>query len=237
MRHALSPPVILVHGAGNSAGVWRFWQQELADHGWESEAIDLRGHGASAPLDLSSTSMGDYADDVRRAVARCAEPPVLIGWSMGGLLALMVAATGDVAACVALAPSAPAREVDETLPLRHGEFGPDEYGITSLDPRDQPAMPDLDLEERAIALATLGRDSRLARDERQRGIVVAASPSPLLLVTGALDTQWSAARYADLPLPADHLAVADASHWGLVLNRRALATLVPAVVRWLAAQR
>ena len=78
------PPLILVHGAANSASVWTFWQRELAAHGWSSYAIDLRGHGRSDPLDLPHTSMQDYAADVHVLAAQFARPPVLIGWSMGG---------------------------------------------------------------------------------------------------------------------------------------------------------
>jgi pimeloyl-ACP methyl ester carboxylesterase len=57
--------VILVHGAANSGCGWTFLQDELADHGWSSHAIDLRGHGASAAADLGITRMADYADDDR----------------------------------------------------------------------------------------------------------------------------------------------------------------------------
>ena len=39
--------------------------------------------------------------------------------------------------------------------------------------------------------------------------------------------------YADLSVPAERLVVDGATHWGLVLNRRLLATLVPTVVTWL----
>src|SRR5438093_13096755 len=88
------PPLILIHGSANSAAVWGFWQRALAEQGWPSYAIDLRGHGQSGPPDLSHTSMQDYAADVTRRVAQCRQPPVLIGWSMGGLVALMVAETG-----------------------------------------------------------------------------------------------------------------------------------------------
>ena len=63
-RDSARPPIILVHGAANAALVWTFWQQELAEAGWASYAIDLRGHGRSAPSDLSRTSMDDYAADV-----------------------------------------------------------------------------------------------------------------------------------------------------------------------------
>ena len=47
------PPLILIHGSTNSAAVWWFWQQALAEHGWPSYAIDLRGHGQSGPQPLA----------------------------------------------------------------------------------------------------------------------------------------------------------------------------------------
>jgi pimeloyl-ACP methyl ester carboxylesterase len=227
------PPIVLIHGAANSAGVWTYWQQALARDGWASYAIDLRGHGASSPLDLATTSMHAYAADVLGLVEQLRRPPVLVGWSMGGLVAMMAAAAGGAVACVGLAPSMPARTVDPAIPLRSGVFTAEEYGITGRDPDDQPAMPDLDREEREVALASLGAESRRARDERQRGIVVASLPVPLLLVTGGADRQWPHERYRDLWLAADHLTVEGASHWGLVLSRRALSQAVPAVLGWL----
>ena len=228
------PPLILIHGSANSAAVWAFWQQALAEQGWPSYAIDLRGHGQSGPRDLSHTSMQDYAADVTMLVTQCRQPPVLIGWSMGGLVALMVAATGVAGACVGLAPSTPARQLNTSVALRTGEFGGEEYGLTSRDPDAQPAMPDLDREERMIALASIGRESRLARDERQRGILIEALPCPLLIVTGTRDRAWPRERYNNLWLTADYLSMEGASHWGLVLQRRALSSLIPAVLRWIA---
>jgi pimeloyl-ACP methyl ester carboxylesterase len=232
-RGTVRPPIILVHGAANAAAVWRFWQWELAAHGWASYAVDLRGHGGSAAIDLSRTSMRDYADDVQAVAQQLKRAPIVMGWSMGGLVALMVAAAGLATACVVLAPSMPARRRDPAVALRAGEFGAEEYGITSRDPQEQRAMPDLDREERLLALASLGRESRLARDERRAGIVIESLPCPLLLVTGTADRAWPPERYRDLWLKADYLSAEGVSHWGLVLNRRALATLIPAMLRWL----
>ena len=228
------PPVVLIHGSANSAGIWQGWQQALAQTGWSSYALDLRGHGRSAAVDLAHVSMTDYAQDVQELVAQLRQPPVLLGWSMGGLVALMVAARGGVAACVTLAPSVPALQVNTTTPLRTGVMTAAAYGITSTDPAVQPAMPDLTLEECAIALMSLGPESLYARDERQQGIVIPALPCPLLLVTGSQDGLWPTTRYADLWLPATRLEMVGASHWGLVLNGRALATYVPQIVAWLA---
>src|SRR5438093_5141289 len=155
------PPLILIHGSANAAAVWTFWQQALAEQGWPSYAIALRGHGQSGSRDLSHTSIQDYAADVAALVAQLRQSPVLIGWSMGGLVALMVAATRVAAACVGLAPSTPARQSDTTVVLRTGAFGGEEYGMTSRDPDAQPAMPDLDREARPIALDSVGRESWL----------------------------------------------------------------------------
>jgi len=228
-----NPPIVLVHGAANSAVVWTSWQRELAARGWASYAVDLRGHGESDAVDLSRTSMHDYADDVQEIVAQLAQRPVVLGWSMGGLVAMMVAEGGDAVACVGLAPSTPAREVDPAVLLREGTFGPEEYGITSSDPDDQPAMPDLEREERKIALASLGRESRLARDERKRGVVIESLSCPLLIVTGSADRQFPTSTYDGLWLAHDHVEVDGASHWGLVLSQRALGTVVDEVVGWL----
>jgi pimeloyl-ACP methyl ester carboxylesterase len=125
-RDSARPPLILVHGAANSASIWTFWQQELAAQGWASYAIDLRGHGRSSGVDLSTTSMYDYAADGCMLARQFKRSPIVLGWSMGGLVALMMAAAGFATACIALAPSTPARQRDLSVELRRGEFGPEE---------------------------------------------------------------------------------------------------------------
>lgn len=201
--------------------------------GWQSHAIDLRGHGSGPDADLSVTTMRDYADDVATAAQRLDPKPIVMGWSMGGLVALMLAARGLATACVGLAPSAPSRALDDAVPLRTGVFDSREYGIVSLDASHQPEMPDLDSEERSIALRSLGVESRLARDERKRGIVLEDLSCRLLIVTAEWEGDRQQVDYAGLRLSADYLSVAACSHWGLVLNRRALRQVVPAVDRWM----
>ena len=229
---ALSP-LILVHGAANSARVWTFWQNELAHRGWPSHALDLGGHGHSVAADVGVMRMADYADDVVTLARTLRQPPILLGWSMGGLVAMMAAPACGARACVGLAPSTPARRRDTSVPLRSGIFGAEEYGIADRDPDRQPAMPDLDRAERVIALESLGPESRLARDERQAGIVLEGIACPLLIVTGTADTQWPRRRYDNFQFPADHVSIEGASHWGLVLNRRVLPGIVSSVIGWL----
>jgi pimeloyl-ACP methyl ester carboxylesterase len=228
------PPVLLIHGAANSASVWIFWQHKLAELGWASYAIDLRGHGKSAPMSLARTSMTDYIADVESVVGQLARQPVIMGWSMGAVIAMMVAGRGGVVACVALEASPLSRTVNPDAELREGEYGHDEYGITTLDPDNQPMMPDLDHEERLIALASLGRESRYARDERRRaGIVVESMPCPLLIANGPHRRREDPEGWKNFWLKAEFLEPQKGSHWGLVLNRRLLASLVPQAAGWL----
>lgn len=177
--------------------------------------------------------MSDYADDVAAAAARLSETPVLMGWSMGGLVAIMVAAAGQARACVGLAPSTPEARRDERIQIRPGVFGPEEYGITSPHPAEQPSMPDLDTQERLIALESASQESRAARDDRKAGIVVTDLPCPLMIVTGSSDRAWPRSAYAAMRLRADYLESPGASHWGLVLNRRLLPGLARRVTEWL----
>ena len=132
-----------------------------------------------------------------------------------------------------LAPSTPAARRDAGVEVRPGVFGPEEYGITSEDPADQPTMPDLDIEERVTAIESLSPESRAARDDRKAGIVIDALPCPLLVVTGSEDRDWPRSAYAGMHLPADYLDARGASHWGLVLNRRVLPGLSKQVTDWL----
>jgi pimeloyl-ACP methyl ester carboxylesterase len=57
---------------------------------------------------LGRTSLLDYAADLESLVRGLDAPPVLLGHSMGGLLALLLAARGLAQAAVLLTPASPA---------------------------------------------------------------------------------------------------------------------------------
>src|SRR3546814_17870155 len=51
------PPVLLAHGGGQTRRTWRKTMQQLAQHGYRSLAIDLRGHGESDWPPLVNTAL------------------------------------------------------------------------------------------------------------------------------------------------------------------------------------
>jgi len=104
---ARRPRVLLLHGMFGGAWYWEPYQALLARRGYESHALTLRGHHDSRPVaSIGKVSLNDYIDDAL-AVARTLDRPIVIGHSMGGLLAQKVAEAGACRALVLLASAPP----------------------------------------------------------------------------------------------------------------------------------
>lgn len=56
-------------------------------HGVESFAISLRGHSHSDPVQAHTCSMADQLSDICSFVSGLTQPPVLVGHSIGGIIA------------------------------------------------------------------------------------------------------------------------------------------------------
>jgi pimeloyl-ACP methyl ester carboxylesterase len=102
-------PVVMIHGAFSGGWAFENWQDLFERAGYRVFAPTLRHHeGDSAPPgELGDTSVLDYVTDLERLLDEIGEPAILVGHSMGGLLAQMLAARGKAAALVLLAPSPP----------------------------------------------------------------------------------------------------------------------------------
>jgi pimeloyl-ACP methyl ester carboxylesterase len=103
------PPVLLLHGMMGGAWQFRWLQDALAESGYESLALNYRGHHGSAPVRrLGRVGVRDYLDDALCACEHLAEPPLVIGQSMGGLIAQLLAERGAVRAAVLVCSLPPA---------------------------------------------------------------------------------------------------------------------------------
>jgi pimeloyl-ACP methyl ester carboxylesterase len=98
-------PVIMVHGAFCGGWVFERFSQPFESAGHAVSAPDLPGHAAGGSP--ANRSMSDYADHIARLCRDCPEPPILIGHSMGGLVAQLAATRAEVSALILLAPSPP----------------------------------------------------------------------------------------------------------------------------------
>lgn len=111
--------VLLIHGAWHGPWCWDAFAARLAARGHEVHAVRLRGHDQSGRRNWHR--FRHYLEDVRRAAERFAEPPVLVGHSMGGLLAQRYAQHHPAHAVVLLAslPPGSAIRVAARLAVRH----------------------------------------------------------------------------------------------------------------------
>ena len=89
------PPVLLLHGGGQTRHAWRRTAVEIARAGRMAYAVDQRGHGDSEWVADGAYRFKDFADDVAALAAeltrRHGAPPVAIGASLGGIAALLAA--------------------------------------------------------------------------------------------------------------------------------------------------
>lgn len=102
---------VLIHGMWGTADVWRNWRPFLETRGWQTIAPSLRHHDAppdAPPPALGTTSLHDYVADLEASLQALPEKPVVIGHSMGGLIALLLCAKGLAKAGVLLTPAPPA---------------------------------------------------------------------------------------------------------------------------------
>jgi pimeloyl-ACP methyl ester carboxylesterase len=100
--------VVMVHGAFCGGWVFDEFATPFREAGCAVATPDLPGHSPGDPPDAAvGHSMSDYAAAVAEVAAGAPEPPVLVGHSLGGLVALMAAARTRVSAVVLLAPSPP----------------------------------------------------------------------------------------------------------------------------------
>jgi pimeloyl-ACP methyl ester carboxylesterase len=82
-------PLLFVHGAFCGAWVWdEHFLPYFAENGFEAHALSLRGHGESErPASMHQIGLADYVSDLNEAVIHLGATPILIGHSLGGVVA------------------------------------------------------------------------------------------------------------------------------------------------------
>lgn len=99
--------LLFLHGAFGDHTAFRFLLENLAGRGFAGIAFARRGRLGVPPARAEGVTIADYLDDVRRVLEVLPEKPVLVGHSLGGLLAQHLAAEGRCSAAVLICPAPP----------------------------------------------------------------------------------------------------------------------------------
>lgn len=153
-RGSGQPTLVFLHYFSGAARSWR-WAIEALENDFRCLALDLPGFGSAVPLD--EPSLETYSAFVRDAFIKFdLRRVVLIGHSMGGKIALQVAAdldTDTLERVILVAPSPPTRE---PMPAEErdrllGDYRSPDVAATTVDGATQQPLPD---PRRSVAIET-----------------------------------------------------------------------------------
>jgi non-heme chloroperoxidase len=122
--------IVMLHGANEGSWCFDKFKAVFESVGWTCHAPDLIGHGTRATNSdktLVGIGIADYQAELEAFLKTIPPRPVLLGHSMGAVLAQLLAAKGLARALVLVAPGARAG----ILPQTEGEkkFGQDLMGL------------------------------------------------------------------------------------------------------------
>ncbi len=183
--------IVFIHMSWGGTWAFDLYMKFFADAGYNCHALDLRGHGESGGS-VEGTTMQDYVDDVQTTVEGLnIQNPIVIGHSMGGLIALMYSAQYSSPATVSLDGS-PSLEVQKTSEEKTypPSYTPQDSGMPTNPLKAMVALPDIYPWRLIKMKKMLGVESGVARSERKRGISIPKEKltRPLLFIGAANGT-------------------------------------------------
>lgn len=219
--------VVLIHGAGGGGWEYDLWKPVFERAGYRFIAKDLEPVSGG----LEKTTFGDYVSQVKSWVPR-GESPVLIGASMGGILALKVAEDVKPTAVVLVNSVPPAGVPTARTPK-------DKYPAVVkwangplAETRD--AMPDSDEATIQKAWKKWRDESGTVMNTLNDRVSVRKPAGPVLVVIGANDTDISPETSRNVAewASADIHQYRNMSHVGPLLSRRA-PEVADSIITWL----
>jgi pimeloyl-ACP methyl ester carboxylesterase len=107
----MNQTIIMIHGMWGSGWYWENYKKYFEAKGYKCIVPTLRYHDInpkSVPLrELGTTSILDYAADLEKLIKEIGGQPIIIGHSMGGLIAQILASHGLASTAVLLCPASP----------------------------------------------------------------------------------------------------------------------------------
>lgn len=115
----MSETILMIHGMWTGEWIWDEFKRFFENRGYQCVTPTLRYHNQhdkeTPDSRLGTTSLLDYAADLENEINKLNATPIIMGHSMGGLLAQKLGSRGLAKALVLLTPALPAGVSDVTL--------------------------------------------------------------------------------------------------------------------------
>jgi len=211
-------PILLIHGAGGGAWEWAVWLRVLRSHGRQAEALELQHASGS----VAATRLADYVHQIEDAARRLGEAPVLVGASLGGLLAMMCGGLVDARALVLVNPLPPA-PWHLGMPVHDASPPVIPWGLQASLASTRRALPDADDATCEWAWRRWRDESGAVVDAARSGVMVERPACPVLVLACERDREVPVEVSVALAAgwAADLIRVSAASHVGPLLGRGA----------------
>jgi 2-succinyl-6-hydroxy-2,4-cyclohexadiene-1-carboxylate synthase len=235
------PVLVLLHGFTGSTDSWRTQGETFAHRGFHVIALDMLGHGrSSAPDEPQRYAIEHCRTDILAALQQSgihAGEAILLGYSMGGRIALHTALSGYFRALI-LESATPGLSTEQE---REQRMRSDEALASCIEQYGVESFMDY-WERRPLFSTQLAMPLRLRQQLRQqrlqnnvtglsnslRGDQLSALTIPVLLITGSEDSKFTKIAEEMLPLlpQAQHTIVPESGHTVHFEQSEAFATIV-----------
>ncbi len=216
--------VLFIHGAGGGGWEWNIWTRVFQAHGFYVHAPDCLPSTAG----LANTTLQDYQLQMQQHLSAINSPKIIVGASLGGLLALMNADQVDAMVLINPMPPAP---FHLQIPTR--EKYPDiiPWQSSASLQGTRRALFDCDDMTCLYAFRHWRDESGAVMNAAMAGVTIVQPVCPVLLMASEQDKDvpFSASKTFASNLNASFINLPTSSHVGPLLGRTAMQCALQAV--------
>ena len=232
------PPLLFVHGAFTGSWMWSKFIPHFVREGWKCYVMNMRSHYKSRVMDMTKVTFEDYLEDIKAVISECGEAPIIIGFSMGGILCQKLAETVPLAGMV-LVDTSKSKEVLEIVPYKEIdkyieeiiEPAPAREETSSIDESEE----DILFQKKYLSMESANALNSIRYNGINEGISINNSliTCPCLVIAAVRDEDNDRRGRATAELfKAEYLGLWHTTHTGLLVGQR-YKEAVDRIMEWL----
>lgn len=216
--------MLFLHGAGGGAWEWNVWTRVFRAHGFHCHAPDLLPSASG----LAKTSLEDYREQVQQHLLAMDSSRIMVGASLGGLLALMNSEFADALVLVNPMPPAPWQM---QMPKRENYPAVIPWQLNASLPGTRRTLFDCDETACLYAFRHWRDESGAVMNEAMHGIDAALPACPTLVIASEQDDDipFSLTKLFAESMNASLVELPGSSHVGPLLGKNAAQCALQAV--------